>query len=461
MAIIAGLSGLGTLIPQNKGLEYYIANYPDTPGETVLGFLSYPVLLTLQLDHIYSNWYFYASLGLLAASLMACTTTKQLPVAKVAQRWRFLTTPKAVVKMGHAEVLPSARVADLGMALDAKGYQVFIQSGALYAFKGLAGRLGPIGVHAALLMVLGGTSYSGFGGYKGSVMCPEGGDFTPASYMYPASQISQLPETAKSSVHVDSFEIDYRPDGAVAQFYSTLTLTDSNTGDITTKRISVNDPFRSKGITMYQTDWSLAAVTIRLLPDGGAQAPPLLADDAAASSSAATGTSLLADGPQLGDAFRLPLASLEGKPGIAGRLWGGFLPISEPGPGGAAPKGVSVLARDPQSVVIYDSKGAFVGVRRPGSGKPIEVEGLRLVVEGITGATGLEIKHDPGVPWVYAGFGGLMITTLISYLSHSQVWACQDGSYVYVAGRSNRALIGFAKEFDEMLEAVPELPEAA
>lgn len=51
-----------------------------------------------------------------------------------------------------------------------------------------------------------------------------------------------------------------------------------------------------------------------------------------------------------------------------------------------------------------------------------------------------------------------MITTLVSYLSHSQVWALQDGSLVYVAGRSNRAVVGFEKELDEVLESVPELP---
>lgn len=38
-----------------------------------------------------------------------------------------------------------------------------------------------------------------------------------------------------------------------------------------------------------------------------------------------------------------------------------------------APRGVSILARDLQSVVFYDSKGTFIGVRRPDSGKPIEV----------------------------------------------------------------------------------------
>ena len=56
-------------------------------------------------------------------------------------------------------------------------------------------------------------------------------------------------------------------------------------------------------------------------------------------------------------------------------------------------------------MVLYDSKGQFVGVRRPGSGNPINVEGLRIVVEDIVGSTGLEIKNDPGVPWVYAGGG--------------------------------------------------------
>lgn len=57
-----------------------------------------------------------------------------------------------------------------------------------------------------------------------------------------------------------------------------------------------------------------------------------------------------------------------------------------------------------------------------------QVEGVSLVVDTVTGATGLELKNDPGVPLVYAGYGGLMITTLVSYLSHSQVWALQQAS---------------------------------
>lgn len=53
-------------------------------------------------------------------------------------------------------MLPSAQLADVAAALTTKSYQVFLQDGQLYAFKGLAGRLGPIGVHIALLMCLAG-----------------------------------------------------------------------------------------------------------------------------------------------------------------------------------------------------------------------------------------------------------------------------------------------------------------
>lgn len=60
----------------------------------MLGFLSYDLLLNLELDHIYTAWYFYISLAWLAASLAACTWTRQWPAVKVAQRWRFQNTPQ-------------------------------------------------------------------------------------------------------------------------------------------------------------------------------------------------------------------------------------------------------------------------------------------------------------------------------------------------------------------------------
>ena len=51
-----------------------------------------------------------------------------------------------------------------------------------------------------------------------------------------------------------------------------------------------------------------------------------------------------------------------------------------------------------------------------------------LVIEDITGRTGLEIETDPGVSLVYAGFTGLVTSFIVSsiLLSHSQVWAVEE-----------------------------------
>ena len=54
----------------------------------------------------------------------------------------------------------------------------------------------------------------------------------------------------------------------------------------------------------------------------------------------------------------------------------------------------------------------------------------------------------------------MCITTVISYLSHSQVWAVQEGTSVAVGGRSNRDKLGFAREMGAVLEAVPEVGDA-
>ncbi|KAF2290013.1 hypothetical protein GH714_040162 [Hevea brasiliensis] len=121
----------------------------------------------------------------------------------------------------------------------------------------------------------------------------------------------------------------------------------------------------------------------------------------------------------------------------------------------------SMLARDLQSIVLYDQEGKFVGVRRPNSKLPIDIDGTRIVIEDAIGSTGLQLKTDPGVPVVYAGFGALMLTTCISYLSHSQIWALQDGTAVVVGGKTNRAKAVFEDEVNRLLDHVPEVVESS
>lgn len=56
---------------------------------------------------------------------------------------------------------------------------------------------------------------------------------------------------------------------------------------------------------------------------------------------------------------------------------------------------------------------------------------------------------------------GLMITTLVSYLSHSQIWAVQKEGKLHVGGRTNRATLLFKDELRDMLMAVPRTDPSA
>lgn len=51
-----------------------------------------------------------------------------------------------------------------------------------------------------------------------------------------------------------------------------------------------------------------------------------------------------------------------------------------------------MLARDLQSIVLYDEDGKFAGVRRPNSNLPIYIGGMKIVIVDAIGSTGLELK---------------------------------------------------------------------
>uniref|UniRef100_A0A803LP21 ResB-like domain-containing protein n=1 Tax=Chenopodium quinoa TaxID=63459 RepID=A0A803LP21_CHEQI len=411
---------LGTFIDQSEAPDYYFQKYPE--DHPVLGFFTWKWVLTLGFDHMFSSPIFLGTLGLLAASLMACTYTTQIPLVKVARRWNFLKSSEAICKQEFSEKLRRASVQDLGVVLMGAGYEVFLTGPYMYAFKGLAGRFAPIGVHLAMILIMAGATLSATGSFRGSVDVPQGLNFVVGDVLSPFGVLSKPTEAFNTEVHVNRFSMEYYESGEVSQFYTDLSLFDLNGKEVLRKTISVNNPLRYGGITIYQTDWGLSALQI-------------LKDD---------------EGP-----FNLAMAPLK----LNGdkRLYGTFLPVGNDNSQNV--KGISMLARDLQSIVLYDQDGKFVGVRRPNSKLPIDIDGIKIEILEAIGSTGLELKTDPGVPVVYAGFGALMLTTCISYLSHAQIWALQDGTTVVVGGKTNRAKGEFPDEMNRLLDRVPELVE--
>ena len=70
----------------------------------------------------------------------------------------------------------------------------------------------------------------------------------------------------------------------------------------------------------------------------------------------------------------------------------------------------------------------------------------------VLSSTGLQIKMDPGIPLIYLGFFFLMLSTLMSYITYSQVWVFQKNQQLFVGGNTNRALFDFELEFLKIIK---------
>jgi len=70
-----------TVIDQGEAPDYYFQKYPEENG-----IFSWRWVLGLGFDHMFTSPVFLGMLVLLAASLMACTYTTQIPLVKVARR---------------------------------------------------------------------------------------------------------------------------------------------------------------------------------------------------------------------------------------------------------------------------------------------------------------------------------------------------------------------------------------
>ena len=407
---IALFSISGTVIEQGQSLAFYQANYPENPA--LFGFLTWKVLLFLGLDHVYRTWWFLSLLVVFGSSLTACSFTRQIPTLKASRRWSYYQKAKQFTKLALSAELESGSLNSLEPLLQQRNYKIFREGESLYARKGLAGRIGPIIVHIGMLVILAGSIWGSMTGFFAQEIAPSGGIFQIRNIIdagpFAANQIPK-----DWAVKVNRFWIDYTPDGAIDQFYSDLSIVDRQGEERDRKTIHVNQPLRYHGVTLYQTNWGIAAVKVQL------NNSPI---------------------------FRLPMAEL--KTGVQGQFWGTWVPTKPD-----LSDGVSLVARDLQGILfVYDKAGDLIGAVREGMG--IDLEGMTLKVLELVGSTGLQIKADPGTPIVYSGFALLMIGVVMSYFSHSQIWALQDGDRFYLGGKTNRAKVTFEREILAILEKV-------
>ena len=409
LLVIASTSGVGTAIPQREPAELYHRLYDPQPW---LGLLNADGVLALQLDHVYSSGWFLGLLAWLALALLLCSWRRQWPALQAALRWIDYSSPRQLSKLSVAETLstdtPKTSLDRLAGLLQSQGWQIQRHDDRLAARKGLLGRVGPLLVHAGMVVLMLGAAWGALGGQRAE------------QYLAPGRSLELMDSRGSSqlTLALDHFSIQRDPAGRPEQFTSQLRILegDGSGGSLLKQaEISVNHPLRFHGVTLYQADWALATISLQLGKS------PLL---------------------------ELPLQSF---PQLGEQIWGIVLPTR---PDGSEPVLLS-LGSEQGPVEIYGADGISLARLAPG-GPAVEVKGLPIRVESVLPASGILLKRDPGVPLVYAGFAIALAGGGLSLLATRQLWAIAEqpagqAGQLHVAGLCNRNLTGFAAELPQML----------
>ena len=402
---IAISSSIGTFIPQGNNQQEYIDFYNETP---IFGFINGNGVLKLQLDHIYtSNWFLF-SLVLLCISLAACSFRRQIPSLKAALKWTDYKNEKNFYKLQLIHNYEINRDGDhiskANSLLRKNGWNISKFENRLSARKGLVGKLGPIIVHIGLIILLIGSAYGNFISQS------------KEQFLRKGESLDLINEStySKVTIKLKNFLIERESDGKPKQFISNLDFYSEKPKLNEIKTTKVNHPIRYKGLTIYQADWSISNIVIEI-------------DDIL---------------------YQLQLKPI---PEIGDQIWGLLIEL------GREKKKNYLLTIDNENgplkiSSIEDFSESFAYL----NSDPIEINSSKLSLKKIIPSSGLIIKNDPSIPFIYSSFILIILGTILSLIPTNQIWILfnADSNKLFIGGLSNRNLLGFKKEFLKLSDEI-------
>ena len=403
LLLISLCSIIGTVIEQDQSIELYKINYPLT--NPVFGFLSWDRIIIFGFDHVYTTWWFLTLIFLFGCSLTLCSFLQQLPSLKIARRCQFFRTTSPFYKLKISTILNQFSFNKILARIRTQQYSIFHQKNLVYCYKGLVGRIAPIIVHFSMILILLGTIIGSLFGFKAQEIVPKTENFHIQNILT-NGPLTNIPPT---SARINDFWITYTKTKTISQFYSNISVLDEQGQEKKQKTIYVNYPLVDNGVYYYQTDWNLIGLRLQNLN---------------------------------GLITEYPLVNIFGNSDKVWLTW-----LSNPS---TPQKGfIAIIDNLEGYCSIYNNEGEFLG--------NLELNESRTFIDTISlleiiSSTGLQIKTDPGIPIIYLGFFFLMISTLISYITYSQVWIIQKNKQLFIGGNTNRAIFEFELEFFKVVK---------
>ena len=401
LLVIAIACAAGTLIPQQESDQFYYENFNKNP---FLGIINGNILILFELNHVYTSFWFLFLLIWLGLALAVCSFRRQLPILKSALEWIDYKSPRQIAKLSISQTIVtnnhSKSLEKIRINLKTQGWNIRETDGRIAARQGVIGRVGPILIHLGLILLMIGATYGSLNGK------------TIEKFLAPGRSIDLLNNNKEKglTIKLENFQIERDPQGRAEQYRSIVNIIDPD-GNNQSKEISVNYPLRYKGLTLYQADWSLAAITIKIENSPKLQIPIELI-------------------PELGE-----------------QIWGTIIPTKKDG---QDPILVTVNS-ELGPVSIFDSDGTFLTNLSPN--KETKVKDTLIKIINIIPSSGLLLKHDPGVPLVYTSFAIILMGGSLSLISTKKIWVLHEEgkSMIYIGGISNRNLSGLTKELPKFI----------
>lgn len=399
LGIIAIISSLGSIIEQDQPVSFYEKTYL----KPIYGFIDSNLILTLGLDHVYTTYWFLSLLFILALSLISCTITRQFPLVSNSKEYFFKKKKNSYLNLPFSVKFVNIFYLKETVLLKVQkmNFYLYQTQNLIYGYKGLIGRLSPILVHISLVSILGGSALGAFNNFKAQEMLPKGEIF----HIQNPISIGSLTKLPNISSRINDFWVEYEND-RIRQFYSNISILDNLGNEIKEQTISVNNPLRYKNVDFYQSDWNVLGIRLKNLTKN--------------------------------EIYELPVFKLKEN----AKAWITFLKAEK--------ETYSLVFNNLENIFsIYDGNGKFIANKSIG-----EILSKNWIVIDIISATGLLVKYDPSIPIIYSGFGLLMITTILSYLSYTQIWIFSEDKNSWIGGSTNRGKLGLEIDFENLIREI-------